>query len=179
MRRFSGAGGILYALGERLSFSDLPLVSEDGWDWIAPEDLSYWLTEPLEFSACVSGEWIRFEPVEIFHGTGRVGFPRNLSGALVLASGVCLPCSRLCESSHWELVQETAISDHQSFGGGHAVKVVGVAATLENVEVPISQVMCRLPTSGGGMFIGVGEATQVGPDVQIQFDKEGVSYGLR
>jgi hypothetical protein len=179
VRRFSGAGGILYALGERLCFSDVPLASEDGWDWTAPEDLSYWLTDPLEFRVTVNGEWIRFDPVEIFHETGRVGFTRNLFGSTVLASGVCLPCSRVGESRHWELIQDTVMSDLRSFDGGHAIKVVGFEAKLESVQVPIKQVMCRLPTGGNGMFIGVGEAVQAGPDAIIRFEKEGVSYGLR
>lgn len=178
MRRFSGAGGILYALGERLSFSDVPLVSEDGWDWIAPEDLSYWLPEGLQFRASVNGEWIWFAPVEIFHGTGRVGFPRNLSGCSVYVSGECLPCSRICESRTWEMTVDSVVSENPSFGGGHSVRILGTSAVLHGVEVPIEQVLCRLPTSGGGMFVGVGEARQVGPDVHIKFE-EGVSYGFR
>ena len=175
MRRFSGAGGILFALGERLTFPLTPLEDcGDGWDWRAPTRISYWL-EPPTVIAIQAGESEEVKPAELYLQFGRVGLPRNMSHGLVFASGVCRPTSLLGESESWELHVEASVDDTP--GVPSPVRVTGTTGILHGVQVPITTVLARLP-SGDGMFIGIGEAHPEGPNTVIEFDQEGVQYGI-
>lgn len=173
MSTFSGHNGRLYALGARFSFRDLPLEDcGDGWDWRAPQDLSYWMPSPLSFKVLHGFEWVGIEPVELFPQSGRVGFPRNLSGSSVLASGEGCPLSLLCEGEKWVLHVTSATDENTP------TRILGVTGILHGAEVPITEVLAHFP-SGNGVFVGTGTATQVGPNVHIEFDKKGVEYDLR
>lgn len=172
MRRFSGAGGTLFTLGERHAF-EIPLHDcGDGWDWKAPEALSYWLEPPKIF---VAGELIK--PVEVHLPTGRVGLPRNMSRYIVVALGHCRPISWLAEGDRWEVNVEAVVPDTNHLGSEHTTTAVKIGQTygfLRGVEIPIGEVLARFPL-GGAVFTGIGEASQAGPDAHIEF-KEGVQY---
>lgn len=175
MRRFSGAGGSLYALGERLSFGTGLYDCGDGWDFYAPEELSYWLEEPEIYA---SGE--KIAPVECYLTTGRIGVPRNMSHGVVCASGLCRPLSLLSNGECWEVVVEAVVPDTPTLGDDHirTTAVVGrTTGILYGTEVPIQEVLARFPL-GSGMLVGIGEATQMESDVHINF-KEGVQYARR
>lgn len=172
MRRFSGVGGSLYALGERLNFQTSLYDCGDGWDWRAPDALSYWLDAPKIFAA---GELIT--PVEVHLPTGRVGLPRNMKGYIVQAFGHCRPISWLADGDRWEVNIEAHVPQANSLGSDHIITAVRIgqrSGVLRGAEIPIGEVLARFPL-GGAVFTGIGESSQVGPDVHIQF-KEGVQY---
>jgi hypothetical protein len=180
MRRFSGSGGSLYALGERLTFTDQPLLNcGDGWDWRAPDELSHWVESPV-ITVIKYGEMIGVTPVEIHLPTGRVGLPCNMSHGSVLASGVCLPISWLVDGKRWEVMVETTVSETPSLGSDlmKTTAVIGnTMGVLYGSEVPIQNVLARFPL-GLGVFTGIGSVTCHGPNSHIDF-KEGVQYEPR
>lgn len=180
MRRFSGAGGSLYALGERLTFTDQPLLNcGDGWDWRSPEELSYWVESPV-ITVVKNGERIQTGCVETLLPTGRVGLPCNMSQGSVLASGVCLPTSWLCDGLRWEINVIATVSNVTSLGHDVTETSTMIGAStgiLYGAEVPIQNVLVRFPL-GLGVFTGVGAVTCHGANSHIEF-KEGVGYDHR
>jgi hypothetical protein len=172
-------GGSLLTLGERFEF-DTPLSDcGDGWDWRAPEALSYWVETPT-LIVCPYGEQVRVDPVECFLPTGRVGLPCNMSQWGVEAVGICRPVSWLADGARWEVNVEAVVPEITALGGDHvqtAVRVGSMTGFLRGVVVPIGEVLARFPL-GDSVFTGVGDATQVGPDAHIEF-KEGVEYARR
>jgi hypothetical protein len=177
MRRFSGVGGSFYTLGERFRFHTPLLNCGDGWDWRAPETLSYWVEEP-ELIIYPHGEQITVEPVECHLMTGRVGLPCNMSHWGVTATGLCQPISWLADGSRWEVNVDATVPEVTALGADHVqtavVHVGAMTGWLRNTEVPIGEVLARFPL-GEAVFTGVGDTTQMGPDTHIEF-KEGVKY---
>lgn len=181
MRRFSGAGGSLYALGERFCFSAIPLGNcGDGWDWRSPLRFSYWIEEPIIITVA-NGAYETPDPVTLFLETGRVGLPRNMSHGEVFATGECLPISLVSGGDEWELHIDATVGDTSHIGGESAsnqTRILGVNCVVRNTGlVPIDKVLARLP-SGDGMFVGIGEVRNDGADTVINFDQEGVRYVL-
>lgn len=175
MRRFLGSGGCLYSLGERFSFPEI-LMDDcgDGWDWRSPLRFSYWCEKP---TITVGPNREAITPVETFLGTGRVGLPRNMSRGQVFASGSCMPISFFCAAGKWELAIDAIVGNTTTLGDdayATKTKITDITATLFDVEVPIKEVLVRLP-HGVGMFVGVGNSQQVGDCAVIEFT-EGIRY---
>lgn len=171
-------GGSLYTLGERFAFKTSLIDCGDGWDWRAPESLSYWLEEPAFYmNNPILNEWVPFEPVEVHLVTGRMGSPRNMSHGLVMASGYCRPISWLSDGERWEVSVEATVPKVTSLGDSVVATATRIGRTtgrLVGAEVPIGEVLARFPL-GEAVFTGVGE---IGPDSRITF-KEGVQYAPR
>lgn len=180
MRRFSGRGGSVHSIGEAFQFTNVTLQDcGDGWDWRAPEGMRCWLEGSLSFEV-LDEEWTQIGAVEIHHRSGRVGFPRCLSGKSVRASGSCYPTTLLATGESWTLDVEAVVAESTTLGGGDAVltatRVTGSTACIRGiVDLPIGEVLMLLPVASGA-FVAVGRTQQLPDAVAINFNGEGVAY---
>lgn len=180
MRRVSGSGGSVYALGEPFAFEDMPLRDcGDGWEWRAPPDLRYWLPGSVSFSWGSARSTIG--AVQIHHRSGRVSLERNLTGESVYATGVARPRTLIATGGEWEIIVDAVVADSTALGEDGTEKtktrVNGYEASILDLpSLPPESVMAWLPTSANGVFVGIGKLIQDQHRTKIHFDQEGVCY---
>lgn len=105
MLQASGEQGELWWVADPLS-AEVPLVSEDGWEWF-PRELSqrWWATVPL----VVDGDtFVETDPVCV--PAARVVTRRCLKGANLTALVMVHPLSLALTAAEWELHVETRVS---------------------------------------------------------------------
>lgn len=172
----SGRNAHIYALGDPFQF-DVPLQPcDEGWNWKA-DGVRCWEPESLSFQVWENG-WRDLEAMEVHPVSGRVEFPRCLSGP-VKASGVGRTCSLIDTAEWWTLEMRVVPLNRSALGSSDvqtAVKQTGSSVLLKMSERLSGLVYVELPFARVGAFVGCGNALPAEIGTEITFDHEGVLY---
>lgn len=167
-----GKGGFVYTLGEEHGFTEVPLEPcNDGWDWVAPEAIRHWTTDPV-FEVFEGGRWRAVAAEKVHPCSGSVSFTRCLSGH-VRATGRGLSASRLTAVGRWTVVVESVVPVVSVMGGPRLAEFrqTGAHATLDVNVTEQGDLYTWLP-HGRCVVVGVGRALAE----TVVYNEKGVSY---
>lgn len=181
MRAFQGRGGTVSYLGESHNFVRLPLLDlNEGWDWRAPDGMSYWQEDQKLTAEYWERGWNSIEPFQVFHLTGHISLSRSVQHVVV--SGTCVTSSVECESESWQLSVPMVVKNRNVMGDENTRSVAGrspdrcTAILSGAVCQEMQNALIRLPVSRG-VLIGIGSVKPISTGIEVTFNSEGVRYG--
>jgi hypothetical protein len=124
----SGEQGELWWVAD-LVRAEVPLVSEDGWEWVPRENsLSWWATVPLVLD---SEAYVRTEPVQV--PAAHVTTKQCLRGHALTALVFLHPLSLAFTAPLWELHIETRVTP-QTMGSEPRTEPLSTGGVLRGLE---------------------------------------------
>lgn len=176
MRRFSGLGGYLYAVGQEFAFTDAPMDDcGDGFTWRCADPTMLCWSALHAVEVYEAGVWTEAPVMDVRLDVAEVQLRRCFSGCHVRAHGFALPTTLVAEGREWSLEQQVAQDrtlDGPAIGLGSATAFVD----LDAYDWSVKTVMAVLPSRPSGAFVGFGETEPVARGVKVIFDNRGVTH---
>jgi hypothetical protein len=182
VHRFDGQDAVVYAVGDPITITGLPLADcGDGFEWCAAdESLRCWLDSGLVFEVWEEFAWRPLEASEVHAAAGCARFERCLTGRSVRVSGEARPTSLVLRGDEWRLTRpvHTGMELGRSLvvPGAFTARLTGLADETWSGLATVRRVLAVLGSASVGAFVGLGELARDAAGATVMFDEQGVVY---